>query len=229
MNKRKIASNAFLVSLNIFIGTLFLTLMIPDKDYNESVAIDNNNTIKMADSVSNLFLEEDKTSTLLSEQVNTEEENNYVSEEIVSESLVIEENTYEETNYQNEIEIWTPGESANYEAIETYEGVLTGYGPDCVGCSGISYSGYDVSNTITYNDYEYGNIRIVAADPSFELYSIIRISNVPNMDPIVAIVLDRGGTVGFNRLTLFDLLYESEAVSLGKTYGVKFEVLRRGA
>ena len=52
----------------------------------------------------------------------------------------------------------------------------------------------------------------------------------------MAIVLDRGSTVGFENcrssrgcLTNFDLLFPTEGESLGKTYNVKFEILRIGA
>lgn len=145
-------------------------------------------------------------------------------------------------------------ESVNYffgnEVIKTYTGILTGYGPDCVGCGNfatnkvVTASGYHVSNivdgviqpafTTTYDDKEYGLVRVVAADDTIPFNSIVRIT-IPNKEPIIAIVLDRGSTVGFENcrssrgcLTNFDLLYESESVSLGKTYNVKFEILRMG-
>lgn len=116
------------------------------------------------------------------------------------------------------------------EVISVVSGSLTGYGPDCYGCSGITNSGYDVSNTIYYNDPEYGNVRILAADPSFPLYSIFRVSNVPNMESFIAIVLDRGGNVGFGRGTLFDLLFatEKDPNILSMTENVTFELLRSG-
>lgn len=137
------------------------------------------------------------------------------------------------------------------EVIDTYNGILTGYGPDCVGCGNrktkkvSTSSGYHIANivddviepafTITYEDSEYGEVRIVAGDSTLPFYSIVRIT-IPNQDPIIAIVLDRGSTVGFENcksskgcLTNFDLLYPTEAESLGKTRNVKFEILRIGA
>ena len=120
---------------------------------------------------------------------------------------------------------------------------MTGYGPDCYGCGGRTSSGYDLREKIYYDDAEYGTIRIVAADKYFPFYSIIRISNVPGMEPFIAIVLDRGGDVGWYRNsvsgeimfdsqkgTLFDLAFttEKDPNILGKTNNVKFEVLRSG-
>jgi len=138
----------------------------------------------------------------------------------------------------------------NNEVIKEYTGILTGYGPDCVGCGNFdtnkvsTASGYHIANivngeiqpafTIVYNDSEYGEVRIVAGDSTLPFNSIVRIT-IPNQDPILAIVLDRGSTVGFENcrsskgcLTNFDLLYSTESESLGKTQNVKFEILRIG-
>lgn len=136
------------------------------------------------------------------------------------------------------------------EVISSYVGILTGYGPDCYGCGNFNTnkvstsSGYHIANivegviepafTITYNDNEYGEVRIVAADSSIPYYSIVRIT-ISGQDPILAIVLDRGSTVGFDNcrsssgcLTNFDLLYETESAAISKTYNVNFEILRMG-
>ena len=108
--------------------------------------------------------------------------------------------------------------------------MLTGYGPDCVGCGGKTSTGYDLTQNIYYEDTEFGIVRIVAADKYFPFYSIIRISGVPGMDSFLAIVLDRGGNVGFDKGTLFDLAFSTEKDPniLGLTRNVKFEVLRSG-
>ena len=76
-----------------------------------------------------------------------------------------------------------------------------------MGCSGTTAAGYNVSNTIYYNDEEYGQVRIVAMSSNYPLYSIIRINNYPS-GPIIAIVLDRGGAI---QGTKIDLLCVSEA------------------
>ena len=117
---------------------------------------------------------------------------------------------------------------SDHQALDTYVGTLTGYGPNCVGCSGMTSSGYDVRNTTTYVDSEFGEVRILAADGMFDFYTIVRVSNVPNMEPFIAIVLDRGGNVGFGKGTLFDLLFADESQALHKTDNVTFEILRDG-
>ena len=102
---------------------------------------------------------------------------------------------------------------------------LTHYGADCKLCSGITASGYDVRNTIYYNDAEYGTIRIVAMSKSMPLYSIIKIKNYKLGGDIIAIVIDRGVGNG-----VIDLLSnsENEARQLGIQKGVEIEILRSG-
>ena len=113
--------------------------------------------------------------------------------------------------------------------LATYHGNITGYGPDCRGCSGITASGYNVKNNIYYYDKEYGKIRIVAADKSIPFGSIIKITDLKNKDDILAIVLDRGGAIGFKKSVYFDLLYKSEKEtnSFGKQKAT-FKLLRKG-
>jgi len=225
---KKIVSNILVVSTQLLLGGLFLVSLFSNVSENNTV-VENKNLNKMADAVSYLFLNEDDnlkiemlsddTVTEVEEEVITVEEKE-VTIEVVEEE--IEEPVYENSNISYEyVDI-------DYTVLDTYVGTLTGYGPDCYGCSGMTSSGYDVSNSITYSDYQYGEVRIVAADSSIPLYSIVRISNIPGSDPIIAIVLDRGGNVGFNRFTLFDLLFSSESSAIGKTDNVTFEILRRG-
>lgn len=170
------------------------------------------------------------------------EENKPVIKEIIKSEInakkkeeVIEPVINEETIQDIQEE---PVSKPSYNVIETYIGTLTGYGNDCRGCGSYTAADYDISNTIYYNDPQFGRVRIVAAgtvkeDDSTKLpfYSIVRISNVPNMDPVIAIVLDRGGSVGYGKVTLFDLLFESEAVAnstIGKRKNITFELLRKG-
>lgn len=111
--------------------------------------------------------------------------------------------------------------------LETFDGTITTYGPDCAGCGGKTSSGYDVRNgNIYYDDYMYGKVRIIAADKKYPLGTIIRIA-APNIssEPIIAIVLDRGGAIRGNKL---DLLFPSNAESIYRQKNAKCEVLRYG-
>ena len=121
--------------------------------------------------------------------------------------------------------------SNEIEVIKSYRGPMTAYGPDCVGCSGITSSGYNVlKGNIYYHDKTYGNIRIVAADKSLPFGTIVRISDLDVFnDDILAIVLDRGSAIGFNKKTYFDLLYKSEKETefFGRRFA-NFDILRLG-
>ena len=135
------------------------------------------------------------------------------------------------TYVDKEINIFKEVEKEKTETVlATYTGNITAYGPDCTGCSGTTASGYNVRNNIYYNDKDYGKVRIVAADKSLPFGTIIRINNLDiSTDPVLAIVLDRGGAIGFNKRVYFDLLYKSEKAT--SSFGVKkatFEILRRG-
>lgn len=101
---------------------------------------------------------------------------------------------------------------------------LTHYGPDCAGCSGTTASGYNVRNTIYYNDNTYGKIRVVAMR-DLPLYSVIKIKNYRQSGDIIAIVLDKPKHYG-----IIDVLVESEKKSsqLGIQNNVQIEILRRG-
>ena len=94
-----------------------------------------------------------------------------------------------------EIEIGT-GDEANYV------GKMTGYGADCVGCTGTlacktkngSYHNL-IKDGTTYNDEEYGNVKIIAAAlEKFPCGTIIKVEN-PNLGTFNAIVLDTGGAM----------------------------------
>ncbi|MBQ2639840.1 MAG: hypothetical protein IJF92_03660 [Bacilli bacterium] len=117
------------------------------------------------------------------------------------------------------------------DVLETKVGKMSGYGPDCKGCSGNLASGINAKNgNIYYNDKKYGRIRIVAGDRSYKFGTIVRIKNSRAGNNIIAIVLDRGSNIGIGKKFLFDLLYPSskEAAKDEVSYNVTFEILRYG-
>lgn len=98
---------------------------------------------------------------------------------------------------------------------------MTSYTAFCPeGCTGKTKTGYDVSNTIYYEQY-----RVVAVDPEvIPLYSILKIET--EKESFYAIALDTGGAIKGN---IIDLLVENEKVA--KKNGrqkAKVTVLREG-
>ena len=237
---KKIAAKIITISSQLLVASVFLFLLFSGENTNnKSVVVDNNNFNKMADKTLFLFKSLDETkkeeedSNVIVELTSVDEKEE-LSENVKDEDNNLEvnkEEVKEETIEKEESNVipLTP-DFIDRVAIETFTGNLTGYGPDCVGCGGKTSTGYDLTQNIYYEDAEFGSVRIVAADKYFPFYSIIRISGVPGMDSFLAIVLDRGGNVGFDKGTLFDLAFSTEKDPniLGLTRNVKFEVLRSG-
>ena len=112
-----------------------------------------------------------------------------------------------------------------------FMGTITAYGPDCLGCSGNSAcpprQNFKNGN-IYFEDGIYGKVRIVAADRSIPCGSIVRISGINiYSEPILAIVMDRGGKVNGNHM---DLLFTSNSNLEGfaTSHNIKFEIIRYG-
>lgn len=128
-------------------------------------------------------------------------------------------------------------------SIEEFTGKLTGYGPNCRGCSGTGNLAcktrekavFSLKNDgIYYNDSVYGKVRIVAAATSkFKCGTIITITK-PGQQPFTAVVLDTGGSMRkawANGTVWMDLAYEDEAIAGSDNLtgsNVKFSVQRYG-
>ena len=109
------------------------------------------------------------------------------------------------------------------KTVEQHSGDLTGYSADCPKCYGTlackpNYKVYK-NGVVTYNDKDYGNVRIVATSKKVPCGSIIKFNDT------YAIVLDRG-VLGYN----VDLLVESEEyarVHVGRKK-ITYDIVRRG-
>ena len=177
-------------------------------EYNNYFTIDN--VVKYVDSdvIDEPLVEEVEAEEIVLEEKVIQENEPVVSETI--EKVISKVEEVVEVQPQNEIVI----------------GKMSGYGPDCVGCSGYLANGHYVGNgNIYYDDSEYGQVRIVAGDKKYKFGTIVRIN-----DSMLAIVLDRGGSIGIGKKFMFDLLYarEAEANSNGVSYNTKLEILRKG-
>lgn len=205
----------YILSLVLLVGIIFYTGFIEMK------------SIKSKSIFTTLDIKRLKSSELLDFNIYQEEEEsekNKVPEEVVEnitvetkDEVVIEEVSSSVTENSNEV-------------LEIQVGSLSGYGPDCVGCSGFLASGMDVrGGIIYYADSTYGNVRILAGDRSYPYGTIVRVKN-SKLSDFIGIVLDRGGLIGFGKAHLFDLLFtnSSEAANYGVSYDTTFEILRYG-
>jgi 3D (Asp-Asp-Asp) domain-containing protein len=113
--------------------------------------------------------------------------------------------------------------------VDSYTGDLTGYAYNCPLCNGhlACLSGYNVANgTTTFNDTQYGSVKIVASSENLPCGSIVRFNSYKvGKDPVVAIVLDRG--VKGNALDLLSPSEDYATSKIGRT-SIYYEVLRSG-
>ena len=229
---KRIVPKILIISSQILLGALFLIVSIHSKsEVNFKVNSKEMDKLSWAVYDSGEVLVKDEEPVVKEEIKEEIKEEEIVKEEVIQE---VEEGKY----------------FMNNQIINTYTGTLTGYGPDCYGCGNrvtnkvSTASGYHIANivdgniepafTITYTDSEYGEVRILAGDSTLPYKTIVRVT-VPNEEPIIGIVLDRGSTVGFENcrskngcLTTFDLLYETESSARGKLNNVVFDILRIG-
>jgi len=146
--------------------------------------------------------------------------------------------TYKKDNYVNkkdnlviiEEKVNIKFSDKDYPILKTYDGTMTAYGANCKGCSGITAYGYDIrNNNIYFEDKTFGILRIVAADRSIPFGTVVRVRGLKVYDePILAIVLDRGGVI---KGTLMDLAFGDENEEIVKQLGrsnVTYDVLRLG-
>ena len=128
--------------------------------------------------------------------------------------IIYENSSIIETKRDKIVEIGTA-------PIGEFTGKLTGYGPDCVGCSqqgNVSCltkdkKKYSLKNDgFYYNDEKYGKLRILASSSNFSCGTIIEVSKGDYK--FNAIVLDRGYDMNRaykNGKIWFDLAYDSQA------------------
>lgn len=112
-----------------------------------------------------------------------------------------------------------------------FSGSMTAYGPDCQGCSGRTSCPprQNLTNgNVYFKDQDYGLVRILATDTAIPCGTIVKISNISiTKTYIYGVVLDRGSAINGNKM---DIMYESEkqAMSFGRQYNVKYEIVRWG-
>lgn len=159
------------------------------------------------------------------EKETTKEETKQVvsqtKEEVKKEVEEVKPISNDTKNTQEEVRMYYQG--------EIFTAKMSGYGADI---GNYTASGYQISGgNITYNDNQYGEVRILAGDRNYPFGTIVRISN-SNEGTVLGIVLDRGPDIGRGtaKKFAFDLLYTTsrEARLKGVSYNANFEILRFG-
>lgn len=146
---------------------------------------------------------------------------NFVEVAPTEEEKVEEEVVVEEVKEEESVSVTTSTPNESNDAI--FVGKMTGYGADCVGCSGIGAlscraadgSRYTLSeNGEYYNDATYGTVRIVAAAlDKFPCGTIVKVDH-PALGTFYAVVMDTGGSMKrawANGYVWMDLAFKTES------------------
>lgn len=151
--------------------------------------------------------------------------------------------TYDGLNYVHLSDMKNEVVQVGTGAAGIFKGKLTGYGPDCPGCSAVgnvscrTREGKNHSLTydgLYYNDINYGNLRILAADHSvFPCGTVVKVNNGV-LKEFYGIVLDTGYAMRNawkNGIIWMDLAFttQKEALTGGATSSnTTFNVQRWG-
>ena len=217
----------YIINAIIFMGCCLLVSTTKPDVKN----IDVNNKITYVNS--DAIVKEEVIEVVPLEDVSLEEKNEVKEEEksVVEEVPKVVEGPKEDEviGKDEKIEYETPKEEVYIPSItvgSTFTGTMSGYGSDI---GDLTASEYNISETIYYEDSTYGSLRILASDKCIPFGTVIEVSN-SKIGSFKAIVLDRGGNIGFDRLYDFDLLFETskEAINYGVSKNATFEILRLG-
>lgn len=123
---------------------------------------------------------------------------------VISEGINGLDYTYDGLNYVHLSDMKNEVVQVGTGAPGNFSGKLTGYGPDCPGCSSVgnvacrTREGLNHSLTydgLYYNDQVYGSVRILAADHSaFPCGTIVKVNNGV-LHEFIGIVLDTGSAM----------------------------------
>ena len=220
----------YIINTILFMGCCLLvsttTPDVKDINVNNKITYVNSDAIKKEEVIEVAPVEVVEEEPVLQEEVVEEEE------PVVVEAPKVVEGPKEEVviGKDEEIEYEAPKDEEVYipsiTVGSTFTGTMSGYGSDI---GDLTASEYNISNTIYYEDSTYGTLRILASDRCIPFGTVIEVSN-SKVGNFKAIVLDRGGNIGFDRLYDFDLLFETskEAINYGSSLNATFKILRVG-
>ena len=216
----------FIDTCLVMASILTVTTVIPDS---KSVSIKRINTFvdssiitkEVAVQSASLETKEEVSEEKETTQEETKQVVSQTKEEVKKEVEEVKPISNDTNNNQEEVRMYYQG--------EIFTAKMSGYGADI---GNYTASGYQISGgNITYNDNQYGEVRILAGDRNYPFGTIVRISN-SNEGMVLGIVLDRGPDIGraAGKKFAFDLLYTTsrEARLKGVSYNANFEILRLG-
>ena len=219
----------YIINTILFMGCCLLvtttTPEVKDINVNNNITYVNSEAIKKEEVIEIAPVEVVEEEPVLQEDVEEEKPVVVDSPKVVEgpkEDVVIGKDEEIEYEAPKDGEVYIPPITVG----STFTGTMSGYGSDI---GDLTASEYNISNTIYYEDSTYGTLRILASDKCIPFGTVIEVSN-SKAGNFKAIVLDRGGNIGFDRLYDFDLLFETsmEAKNYGSSLNATFKILRVG-
>ena len=208
----------YIINAILFMGCcLLVSTTVPDVkdiDVNSKITYVNSDAIKKEEIIEvapvEVILEVEEEPVVV-EKV---QEKELEKEVVENNNTIITNNT---TSINNNIPSITVG--------SVFTGSMSGYGADI---GNYTASGHYIGNSIYYNDYHYGEVRILSGDDSIPFGTIVKVNS--KIGEFIGIVIDTGGSVGFDGKHDFDLMFESsrEALVFGVSSNTTFEILRVG-
>ena len=159
------------------------------------------------------------------EKVVVEDKEEEIKEE-PKEEVVKEENNTTTTSTSNDNTSNTNNSNKPSIAVGSiFTGSMSGYGSD-IGTH--TASGHYIGDSIYYSDHTYGDVRILSGDDCIPFGTIVKVNS--KIGEFIGIVIDTGGSVGFDGIHDFDLLFKTsnEALNFGVSRNTTFEILRVG-
>ena len=159
------------------------------------------------------------------EKVVVEDKEEEIKEE-PKEEVVKEENNTTTTSTSNDNTSNTNNSNKPSIAVGSiFTGSMSGYGSD-IGTH--TASGHYIGDSIYYSDHTYGDVRILSGDDCIPFGTIVKVNS--KIGEFIGIVIDTGGSVGFDGIHDFDLLFKTsnEALNFGVSKNTTFEILRVG-
>lgn len=217
----------YIINAILFMGCcLLISTTVPDIkniDVNNKITYVNSDAIKKEGVIEIAPVE-----VVEEEEPVVDEEEKETKEDVVVKEEVKEDNNTTVTTNSNNSNASNDNNTSSRPSITVgsiFTGSMSGYGSDI---GSLTASGHYIGDSIYYSDHTYGDVRILSGDDCIPFGTIVKVNS--KIGEFIGIVIDTGGSVGFDDIHDFDLLFKTskEALNFGVSINTTFEILRVG-
>lgn len=213
----------YIINAILFMGCcLLVSTTTPDV---KDIDVNNKITYVNSDAITKEEIIEIAPVEVIEEEEVVVEEKKEIVEEKPKEKEVVKEEVKEENTTNNSDNYISNSNKLSITVGSIFTGSMSAYGSD-IGTH--TASGHYIGDSIYYSDHIYGDVRILSGDDCIPFGSIVKVNS--KIGEFIGIVIDTGGSVGFDGIHDFDLLFKtsSEALNFGVSRNTTFEILRVG-